>query len=86
MRRPWRSTLRRPAKKQAADRLLNYVSDRRDMIDYPEFIQRGWQIGSGPTSSCRRVYWTQSRCKTSTSRLKGRAAVGTCPPPNRPPA
>jgi hypothetical protein len=33
------------------------------MINYPEFIAKGWQIGSGPT---------ESRCKTSTSRLKGR--------------
>lgn len=59
----WRSSLRSPKKKQAADRLLNYVSDRREMIDYPAFRERGWQIGSGPT---------ESRCKTSTSRLKGR--------------
>ena len=59
----WRATLRSPAKKKHADRILNYVSDRRDMIDYPEFVKRGWQIGSGPT---------ESRCKTSTSRLKGR--------------
>jgi hypothetical protein len=59
----WRSTLKGKVKKAAADRLLNYVSDRRDMINYPEFQQKSWQIGSGPT---------QSRCKTSTQRLKGR--------------
>lgn len=59
----WRSTLRGQVKKAAADRLLNYVSDRRDMINYPEFQQKSWQIGSGPT---------ESRCKTSTQRLKGR--------------
>lgn len=59
----WRATLRGPAKKQAADRLLNYISERRDMIGYPQFQSRGWQIGSGPT---------ESRCKTSTHRLKGR--------------
>lgn len=59
----WRSTLRSPRKKQAADRLLNYISERREMIDYPRFQNRGWQIGSGPT---------ESRCKTSTHRLKGR--------------
>ncbi len=51
----WRATLRSPAHKKAAD--------RRDMIQYPDFIQKNWQIGSGPT---------ESRCKTSTSRLKGR--------------
>jgi len=59
----WRTGLKGPQKKRAADRLLNYVSERREMIDYPRFQQRGWQIGSGPT---------ESRCKTSTARLKGR--------------
>lgn len=56
----WRTTLR-GKKRQAADWLLNYVVERRDMISYPEFAARGWQIGSGPT---------EARCKTSTSRLK----------------
>lgn len=58
----WRSTLR-GKKRAAADRLLNYVVERRDMINYPAFAAQGWQIGSGPT---------ESRCKTSTQRLKGR--------------
>ncbi|OWK36776.1 hypothetical protein [Fimbriiglobus ruber] len=52
----------RGAKRAAADGFLNYVSDRRDMIQYPEFAAKGWQIGSGPTESC---------CKTLTQRLKG---------------
>ena len=59
----WRAALRGVKKRKAADRLLNYMAERRDMIQYPEFAARGWQIGSGPT---------ESRCKTSTSRLKGR--------------
>lgn len=59
----WRRTLNGARKKEAADRLMNYVSERRNMISYPEFRAKGWQIGSGPT---------ESRCKTSTSRLKGR--------------
>jgi hypothetical protein len=46
----------------AADRLLNYVSERREMIKYPEFRAKGWQIGSGPT---------EATCKTLTARLKG---------------
>lgn len=58
----WRRRLR-GRKRKAADRLVNYVIDRRDMINYPEFLQKDWQIGSGPT---------ESRCKTSTHRLKGR--------------
>ena len=57
----WRAGLRR-AKRVAADTLMNYVSDRREMIRYPEFAAKGWQIGSGPTESC---------CKTLTQRLKG---------------
>ena len=61
----WRVSLngRSQTKKQAADRLLNYVQERQSMICYPEFRKQGWQIGSGPT---------ESRCKTTTSRLKGR--------------
>ncbi len=59
----WRRPLRSRTKKAEADRLINYVLERREMINYPEFVKRGWQIGSGPT---------ESRCKTSTSRLKGR--------------
>ena len=52
----------RGRKRVAADGLLNYVSERREMIQYPEFAAKGWQIGSGPTESC---------CKTLTQRLKG---------------
>lgn len=58
----WRGGIR-GKKRKAADRLLNYVSSRSEMINYPEFESNGWQIGSGPT---------ESRCKTTTSRLKGR--------------
>jgi hypothetical protein len=58
----WRMTLRSPTKRRAANQLLHYVAERRDMIRYPEFVQRGWQIGSGPT---------EALCKTTTARLKG---------------
>jgi len=57
----WRAGLRR-GKRKAADRLLGYVSERREMIKYPEFVAKGWQIGSGPT---------EATCKTLTARLKG---------------
>jgi hypothetical protein len=61
----WRAKLgRSPTKRQAADRLLNYVSQRREMICYPEFRSRSWQIGSGPT---------ESQCKLTVGRLKGRS-------------
>jgi hypothetical protein len=58
----WRTSLRGRAKRRAADTLLNYVSERHDMILYPEFEAKGWQIGSGPT---------EATCKTLTARLKG---------------
>lgn len=58
----WRTTLRGQAKRKSADTLLGYVSERRDMILYPEFADKGWQIGSGPT---------EATCKTLTARLKG---------------
>jgi hypothetical protein len=58
----WRTALRGKAKRKAGDRLLHFVSARRDMIRYPEFRERGWQIGSGPT---------ESQCKLCTKRLKG---------------
>jgi hypothetical protein len=56
----WRGTLR-GRKRKVADRLINYVVDRRDMINYPEFVKKHWDIGSGPT---------ESRCKVATRRLK----------------
>jgi hypothetical protein len=59
----WRAALR-GKKREAADGLLGYIAERRDMIRYPEFRQRGWQIGSGPT---------EAQCKSATQRLKGRS-------------
>jgi hypothetical protein len=56
----WRVGLRHG--RRAADRLIGYVGERREMIRYPEFRAKGWQIGSGPT---------EATCKTLTARLKG---------------
>ena len=58
----WRTTVRGKVKREAADRLLNFVSTRKNMIRYPSFREHGWQIGSGPT---------ESQCKLCTKRLKG---------------
>jgi len=58
----WQRPLR-GRKRAAARRLLQYVAERREMIRYPEFRRRGWQIGSGPT---------EAACKTTTQRVKGR--------------
>jgi hypothetical protein len=59
----WRGTLRKSVHREAANSLLNYVAERRPLIRYPEFRNRGWQIGSGPT---------EAECKTTTHRIKGR--------------
>ena len=71
----WRPPLR-GGKRKAADRLINYVVDRREMINYPEFMKKQWDIGSGPT---------ESRCKIATRRLNPPAPAGTPPPPKPPP-
>jgi hypothetical protein len=53
----------RGAKRKAALLLLNYISERDDMIRYKEFRAVGRQIGSGPT---------ESMCKATRQRVKGR--------------
>lgn len=58
----WRAKLKGKTKREAADRLLKFVSTRKEMIRYPSFRANGWQIGSGPT---------ESQCKLCTKRLKG---------------
>jgi hypothetical protein len=58
----WKGQLRGSKKRVAAEALLGYVTDRRAMILYPEFLAAGRQIGSGPT---------ESMCKATTQRIKG---------------
>ena len=52
----------RGARRKAVDRLIEYVSDRREMIRYPEFIKNGWHIGSGAM---------ESQCRVVPDRVKG---------------
>jgi hypothetical protein len=59
----WKNGLRGASHRLAAEQLLNYVTDRREMIQYPKFLELGRQIGSGPT---------ESMCKATTQRIKGR--------------
>ena len=58
----WRSQQRGSLRRPCADRLLHYVAQRQDMIQYDEFERRGWNIGSGPI---------EAMCKATTRRLKG---------------
>lgn len=47
----------------ALTKLRQYVGQRQEMVNYPDFEARGWPIGSGPTESMASVL---------TSRVKGR--------------
>lgn len=58
-----RQQLRSATKRSALNGLMQYTAERRDMIQYPAYRARGWQIGSGPT---------EAECKTTTRRVKGR--------------
>lgn len=58
-----RQKLRSPTKRKALDKLMQYMSARQSMIQYPMFLEKGWQIGSGPT---------EGACRTIPDRVKGR--------------
>lgn len=57
-----RRQIRGKPKRHEMDRLIEYVSSRREMIQYPRFEARGWQIGSGPM---------ESECRVIPDRVKG---------------
>lgn len=57
-----RKTLRSAAKRQALESLRKFITKRKEMLRYPQFVAAGYEIGSGPT---------EAFCKTLTSRLKG---------------
>jgi len=59
----WHNSDLRGVKRQAADKLLGYVAERREMMPYPVCEQRGWVVGSGPI---------ESMCGVTTDRIKGR--------------
>ena len=53
---------RSASKRVALQSLRQYVTPRCEMLDYPAFRAKGWDIGSGVT---------EAFCKTLTARLKG---------------
>jgi len=57
-----RKNYRSKGKRKSLQEVIRYIARRFEMCDYPKFIERGWQIGSGPT---------EAFCKTLTTRLKG---------------
>ncbi|MCX5682532.1 MAG: hypothetical protein NT049_02455 [Planctomycetota bacterium] len=50
-------------KRDLLRKLEQYVAKRATMLDYPTFVERDFDVGSGPT---------EAACKTLTLRLKGR--------------
>jgi hypothetical protein len=70
----WAFRWRGGAKRKAALALLNYMSEREDMIRYKEFQEVGRQIGSGPT---------ESMCKATRQRSRAEACAGTVTTPRR---
>ena len=57
-----RRSLRSAGKRKALSDLEQYVVKRAEMVDYPTFLAKGYDLGSGPT---------EAFCKTLTARLKG---------------
>jgi hypothetical protein len=53
--------IRSLAKKESLRRLRRYLVERWEMVEYPQALARGWDIGSGPT---------EAMCKNLTLRLK----------------
>ena len=52
----------RCGKRKEIDRLLEYITDRREMIHYEQFIANDWHIGSGAM---------ESQCRVIPDRVKG---------------
>jgi len=57
----WR-TAQRGGRRKEADKLLNYVASRKEMIAYAECERRGWRISSSTT---------ESECGVAPHRVKG---------------
>ena len=55
-------SVRSSMKREAFKKLEQYVANHAEMLDYPTYRARGFDIGSGPT---------ESLCRTLTARLKG---------------
>jgi len=53
--------VRAKGKRRALASLRHYLTERLDMLHYPQALAEGWDIGSGPT---------EAKCKTFTLRLK----------------
>jgi hypothetical protein len=47
---------RRKAAKEKRGEMLGYLENQKHRMDYPSYVRKGWQIGSGPVeSACKTV-------------------------------
>jgi hypothetical protein len=58
----WRARQRAPGKRKAANGLMHYAAERKDMVNFKELQERGCLIGTGPI---------ESMCKAVPLRVKG---------------
>jgi hypothetical protein len=58
----WSGSLR-GRRREPANRLINYVAQRQEMMGYSHCDAQGWDVGSGPM---------ESMCGVTTDRIKGR--------------
>lgn len=59
---PANNKAHRSHKQQSLQPLHGYIARRTEMLDYPHYLAKDFQIGSGPP---------ESKCKCLTSHLKG---------------
>jgi hypothetical protein len=49
-------TVRRGAARECREEVAGYFANQKHRMDYPTYVAKGWQIGSGPVeSACKTV-------------------------------
>jgi hypothetical protein len=67
----------RPSARQAWEETVTYFENQVHRMDYPRYVAKGWQIGSGPVeSACKTV--VNQRLKGTGMRWKGWGSDGMC--------
>ena len=75
----WKGGLRGTSYRQAAEQVLNYVTDRREMIQYPKFLERAGRLGAGrrsPWQGQTQLIKGQGMRRDGTSRHNGAGSTG----------
>jgi hypothetical protein len=53
----------RPSSREALREAVTYFTNQGHRMDYPEYVSKGWQIGSGPVeSACKTVVGQRLKC------------------------